>query len=399
MKRIAIVETDARGGLIHFAYHMADALAAEGSDVTLVTGSDYELAAQPHRFSARPILKLWPQFDQSSANPLLRRVRRAWRAFVLLREWSRLTLYLLRSKPDVVIFSIVRFPFLAIFLKVLHASGIDLTQLCHEFEKRDETPGFWHRVEDRLFAATYRQFSSIFFLSQNIRDDFLARHAIPARTCLLPHPPQHALLGSDLPVETVQNRLGLSPKDRIVLFFGLLRPSKGVDDLVQAFSLLGDMHHLKLVICGYPSNNFDTRAIQALAEQLGVTSRTVFAFEYLPNDAVAPLLSLAEVVVFPYRNATASGALALAQGLGRPVVATSVSGLTEAIEHGVTGRLAAPGMPQSLAAEIRAVLEDAAAADGMGLAARRLFDEERSWHVLATRLLACLDKRDPQERR
>jgi len=392
MSKITIVETDAQGGLIHFAYHLADAFAEHNCETTLVTGQDYELADLPHRFHVANILKFWPQFDRTTQLGKLRSmIRRVWRGLVLLREWTRLTVHLLRNKPDIAIFGIMRFPMLVIFLKILRLSGINLTQICHEFEKRDETPGLRHRIEAWMYAATYRQFDHIFFLSQKTREDFLKVYPDQTKTGLLPHPPQSALHSTSVTREELEEDFGIGSEERVVLFFGLLRPSKGVGDLLEAFARLEANNNCRLVICGYPNKYFDTDALRARADELGVQSRVTFRFEYLPIPSVTPLLERADVVVFPYRNATASGALALAQSLGRPVIATAVSGLAEAIEDRKTGLLVGVEDIDAIAKAITEIIDDPEFASSLGSAAMKVFATERSWSVVADEILVKLN--------
>ncbi|PJN95098.1 hypothetical protein CNY89_10510, partial [Amaricoccus sp. HAR-UPW-R2A-40] len=61
--KLVIVETDGRGGLIHFAYQLAEAFAEIGVETTLLTAADYELADLPHRARVAPILRLWPRVE------------------------------------------------------------------------------------------------------------------------------------------------------------------------------------------------------------------------------------------------------------------------------------------------------------------------------------------------
>ena len=142
--KIALVETDARGGLIHFTDQLAEGLAAAGADATILTGSDYELAALPHRSGVAPIPRLWPQFDPPAETGLRRRARaalrsawRGWRAAVMVRERWRLTRAIEAEAPDVVVFGIIRFPFQLFFLRRLRRRGIRLAQICHEFGARE----------------------------------------------------------------------------------------------------------------------------------------------------------------------------------------------------------------------------------------------------------------------
>jgi len=396
--KIAIVETDARGGLIHFSYQLSEALASSGAETVLLTGRDYELAGLPHKTRVLPILKFWPQFEAVGASPLwlrmrkaMRPVRRIWRGFVTLREWSRLTIWLLRNPPDVVFFSVIRFPFQVLFLRILRRAGIPLVDICHEFERREAKGRAKPRLNARLYSAAYRQFSLILFVSETTRKEFLETFGPIVPTHSIPHGPQLLFAQDAMQAVAVQKeRYGLAPTDRIVLFIGGLRPSKGVPELIDAFAQLRDMAGLRLVIAGYPSREFDTEAIEDQVRKLNLSDQVRLRFEYVPNEHIGAVVQMAEVVVFPYRSATASGAVALAQTLRRPIVATAVGGLQEAIEDGVTGRLVPPGDVPALALAIQEILSNPEDAGRMAEAAFESATHDRSWEEIARRIQAIL---------
>ena len=75
--RIYFVETDGAGGLIHFAFEVCQALAAEGNDVSLLTSDDYELDDCQPDFKVVPLLKLWRR--TGNTEPARRRPMRAAR--------------------------------------------------------------------------------------------------------------------------------------------------------------------------------------------------------------------------------------------------------------------------------------------------------------------------------
>lgn len=95
----------------------------------------------------------------------------------------------------------------------------------------------------------------------------------------------------------------------------------------------------------------------------------------------------ADVVVFPYRNASASGALSAAQTFGRPVVVTAEGGLAESVEDSETGLIVPARSPSVLAAAITKLLNDPEWAESLGQRGRRVALEERSWEVVARRVL------------
>ena len=89
---------------------------------------------------------------------------------------------------------------------------------------------------------------------------------------------------------------------------------------------------------------------------------------YVPVDGVAPLLDSARVVVTPYIRATQSRVAHLAYTFGRPVVATTVGDLPEAVQDGVTGFLVEPGNSEQLACAMCKLLADPQLAARLGAA-------------------------------
>jgi glycosyltransferase involved in cell wall biosynthesis len=191
--------------------------------------------------------------------------------------------------------------------------------------------------------------------------------------------------------DTLRSAYGVQPGERVVLFFGLLRPSKGVSDLVDAFALLPDRQGLRLVVAGYPTKTFNVDALHAQIDRLGIAPQVSLYLGYVPNADVGPLLELGDVVVFPYRNATASGAVSAAQSLARPVVASAVGGLPEAIQDGVSGYLAKPEDPPALAAAIWKTLQDPARAAAMARTGQQDMLKNRSWPSFARGMIRAFE--------
>ncbi|TFW00233.1 glycosyltransferase [Leifsonia flava] len=100
-----------------------------------------------------------------------------------------------------------------------------------------------------------------------------------------------------------------------LLFFGLIRPYKGVDDLVTAFQGLDDPD-TALRIVGRA-----TPELQAEIEAAAVGDRRIdAAFEYVDDERLAEEVGEAELVVLPYREMHNSGVAILALSLGRPIL-------------------------------------------------------------------------------
>lgn len=391
--RIVVVEPSGTGGLVHFAYQLCGAIAAQGADVTLITSSHYELSACPHYHRVLQTMKLWPIVEQgeigrpaSAARRLWRGTRRGLRGLILMREWLRLTVFLARARPDIVQVGGVTVPAIWPFLAALRLRGIAVSQICHEYKERDEK-GRPDRLTRFLMARTYAQMNAVFFLSRSVRDTLARSIDLPVdRTHLVPHGNQEIFSRLGMTAD-LAGRYGIRPDDFVVLLFGIIRPSKGAEDLLKAFAQLDPAPQVKLLIVGRPTKFADMGAFKQSISALAGDRHVILDARYVPIEEVRPLVELASVVVLPYRNATQSGVLHLAYTFGKPVIATRTGGLPEYIVPGRTGLLVEPGRPDQLADALRACIADPEAVRRMGEEARRLSQTEHAWSNVAAKIL------------
>ncbi len=401
--RIAVVEPRGAGGMIHYAYRLCAAMAAQGADVTLITSTDYELAGEPHDFAVEAILRptsrpAGPASPRAGAlGVALRKARRLARlaaSFVRVNaEWVRLSRHLLATRPDVVQFGSIEHAIEAPYLWHLRRRGLELADVVHEPEIRTNRGIRW-AVDIRLYRAVYRVFDHL----------FLHGAANVARfTELYPGVPQarvHSIeMGSLVVLEPgaesdvdLRARHGFAPDAPVVVFFGTLLPSKGIEDLIAAFvTVHARRPDARLLIAGHPSRRMEDGGLERLAGGLGIGDAVTVNAQYVPNDELGALMGMARVVVLPYRSATQSGALQVAYAYGRPVVATRVGALPEVVEEGRSGYVVAPEKPAELAEAILRLVDDPESAERMGGHARHLSQTKHSWSSIAAGILAVYE--------
>lgn len=401
--RLVLVEPNGSGGLIHYSYQLCTALADEGADVTLITGKDYELAHLPHNFRVNNMLDLWSLFDpqviqnleatawQRRWHKLRWTVRRGQRAIRLIMAWVNLTNYLSKLDPDIVQFSKINFPFEAIFLAQMRRNGLTLTQICHEFELREQEGPFSSLILS-AYADIYKNFSAMFFHANENCQKFLSLFPFVQRerTHIIPHGNSGWLLDhfpQQFDLNILREHYGILPGQPVILFFGLLSPSKGIEDLVEAFALVRRSCDAKLLIAGYPTKHIDMDKLKEQIASLHLTEFVILDPRYVPLEEVSALMGLATVVVYPYRSSTQSGALQVAYTFGRPVIATEVGGLPEAVEQGRSGFLVPANSPADLAESILKLVTNPELARVMGEYARHLSGTRFSWKTVAKQII------------
>ena len=146
-------------------------------------------------------------------------------------------------------------------------------------------------------------------------------------------------------------RLGVAPDRLALLSFGLIRPYKGIDVLVEAMARMPESSPFVLLLAGEPWGTLDEVTRHRL-DVLVAAGRAVTRLEWVPEEEVATWLAAADAMVLPYRAATGSAGGAQALGHGLPIVASAVGGLGEIVEDGRNGLLVPPGDAAALAAAL-----------------------------------------------
>jgi glycosyltransferase involved in cell wall biosynthesis len=136
----------------------------------------------------------------------------------------------------------------------------------------------------------------------------------------------------------------------VFLFLGLLRPYKGLEELLPAFRSLPDPNAV-LLIAGRPRpSDYAAR----LAAQAGDDPRVRWHPHFVPDDQVQLWMNAADAVVLPYRQITTSGAAMLAWSFGKPVIAPALPAFVEPVAAApFLGLLYDPAEPDALAEALR----------------------------------------------
>ena len=156
--------------------------------------------------------------------------------------------------------------------------------------------------------------------------------------------------------EAARTRLGLARETVAVLCFGLIRPYKGVDVLLEAIARLPVGPRIVLLLAGEPWGELAERLRRRVA-QADLLGRVVARLEWVPEADVPAWFAAADAAVLPYRSATGSAVAAQALGWGLPLVGSAVGGIAEVVEEGINGLLVPPEDPGALAAALTRIAD------------------------------------------
>jgi glycosyltransferase involved in cell wall biosynthesis len=211
-----------------------------------------------------------------------------------------------------------------------------------------------HRPGDAAFTRfAFNQVDFFIVQSETVERD-LVKFKPGARYRKVPHP-VYNLFGEPVDRLQARNTLGIQRK-HLLLFFGYVRPYKGLNVLLQAMAQLTTKLDVELLVVGefYESEG----AYRDQIRELGLHGNVTLHPEYVSNRDVRTYFSAADVVVLPYLSATQSGIAQIAYNFNKPVIATDVGGLGEVVLNGKTGFLVPPDNATALADAIQRFFAD-----------------------------------------
>jgi glycosyltransferase involved in cell wall biosynthesis len=387
--RIAVIEIAPFGGLLHYAVQLGDALAERGGDVDLIVAAENELVGRTGPARRLSVLPPWltrPRGDEGRAAIARRRAGALlWR----VATWRRIIATVRRGGYDAVILNgslDLSLSALGAAVLIRFSGGAHVTHVCHNVRPFNRWSGDDLFASSKLLLALLRRvypaFALVFVHGPRSREAF--EQLWPgARLAEIPHGDESVFADAAPPAAD-------EPR---VLFFGDWRRVKGLPVLMEAFDLLVQRRpDAKLTIAGSPSpEEGGDKAVLGWAR--GRDAVDVVA-GYVPLEDVPELFRHARVVAAPYLVGFQSGVVHLAMTMGRAVVATDVGDLPEAVEHGVTGTIVAPGDPEALAAALDALLGDPERARAFGEAGRARMLGASSWSAVAARVEDALGRTD-----
>lgn len=230
-------------------------------------------------------------------------------------------------------------------------------------------------VQGRGYRALLDRFDALIVHGEVTRDTLLRQGVAAARIHVTPHPPMRLAQASAADLAAVP--VAVRPR---LLFFGTIRPYKGVDLLIEAcLKLWRDGHDFELVLAGKPFMDIAPLVEAVRAEGFGDRLRTDFGF--LTEGRLDAHMARADMIVFPYRKIDSSGAFLSALHHGKAMV-TSDAGMFGPLPNGVAARAEA-GNAASLADALLPLIESAAIRQSYGAAARAYGEAMGSWKDMA----------------
>lgn len=204
------------------------------------------------------------------------------------------------------------------------------------------------RIGDKVFTKyAFRKVDSCIVQSDAVERDL--KNVFPRMPYKnIPHP-VYEIFGEPIEKSTARKKLNLN-EAKIILFFGYIRPYKGLKVLFEAMNILKNKINIKLLVLGEFYEN--ELPYKELISNYKLEDQILLKSEYIPNSEVGSYFSATDCVVLPYLNATQSGIAQIAYYFNKPIIATNVGGLAEVVKNEYSGLVVEPNNPIKLSEAI-----------------------------------------------
>jgi D-inositol-3-phosphate glycosyltransferase len=193
----------------------------------------------------------------------------------------------------------------------------------------------------------YRLADHIFVHTEKMKSELIESFGTPeAKVTIVPFGINNAVPQTSLTASDAKRRLGIQSHEKTVLFFGRMRPYKGLENLLAAYEQLATRHSdYRLIVAGEPKRGSEGyfREIQRTISRIDKGNRIICKLQFIPDVEMELYLKAADLLVLPYKEIFQSGVMFLSFSFGLPVVAADVGSFREEIIEGVTGFLCDPG--------------------------------------------------------
>jgi glycosyltransferase involved in cell wall biosynthesis len=286
----------------------------------------------------------------------------------------------------------------ALLARILKYAGLPLVYTAHDpnhdyVARMSESRRSLHR---RSLEALYRRSRAIICLSKTAYCHLTSIKGVkPERVVEIPHANYLSMRdGVDISKRAARARLGISRDEKVVLLFGYLKETKGLDHLLDAFTVVREREpRARLLIAGMPRPGVNIAEIQQEIAKPRLQGAVMLHPSYVPEERLPLYFLAADIVVLPYLRLYQSGVLHVAYAFGRPVVASAVGSLVEDVRDRCSGLLVPPGDSQALAQALCSLLHDDSARRRMGSYARKMANEAQySWRRTAEDTLAVYER-------
>ncbi|MBK9541319.1 MAG: glycosyltransferase family 4 protein [Bacteroidetes bacterium] len=292
---------------------------------------------------------------QSSSEPFFkfRKKQTIFSLYKLMQEYRRSIAACKNSGIQFIILHGFHFNFLDAWLvRKISESGFKIILIVHDVESFVFSPN-----KSRLKRICEKYVHKLVVHNEYTRTELLSLLDVKTHSQIqiIPHGNFLSLATEKLQKAEAREILGLEQEKKIVLFFGLIKPSKGLDVLLRAVPQIDP--NTEFVIAGrLRKHSFNV--YNEIIRKEYIHGRIHYYLHHISNEQRNLFFSAADVIVLPYKKIYQSGVLLMAMSYGLPAVVSNLPAMKEVVQHNENGLLFQSDDADDLSSQVNRILRD-----------------------------------------
>ena len=265
-------------------------------------------------------------------------------------SWFKTCQKILQNKPNLIIFThwnpFVSFSLAFIARILIKKIGTDkIISICHNIKPHER-----NGIDNALIKFYLKPFKKFMFMSSFVQNELnLYKNKFKSVVRFLPIDKNYISIYEK---NDIRKDMGFEKAKNIVLFFGLIRPYKGLDNLLKAIkAFLLENKNNKLIVAGEAYE--DINIYKQIIKEDNLNKQIVWLNKFIDDKKIEELMIASDLLVLPYNTASQSGVLSQAWQYNLPSIVTNVGGLSEYVDKNKSGYIVNPGDSLELSNKIK----------------------------------------------
>ncbi|REJ83065.1 MAG: glycosyltransferase family 1 protein [Bacteroidetes bacterium] len=265
-------------------------------------------------------------------------------------------------------------------ISYLKKSGLKILLIVHDCES------FVHKSSlENLKTICSELANKLIVHNKYTRDELirLCGEFLPDKLHVIPHGNfiQLSKVSENIQKSEAIKKLGLDPVKKHLLFFGMIKRNKGLDNLLEAMAHV--RNDLVLIIAG-PLRETSFDPYMSIILRNGLKKKVKLMIQYIPEEERELLFRASDMILLPYRKIYQSGVLLMAMSYGLPCIVSLAPAFSEIIEDGRSGIISDPENQEAFAEKINKSVDDPILLHSLSRYALEKMKDDHNWDHIAS---------------
>ncbi|WP_428653902.1 glycosyltransferase family 4 protein [Runella sp.] len=214
--------------------------------------------------------------------------------------------------------------------EIVWAKSIKRVRIVHTLHNLQNHAGIWLKLERRVYGFFLRRCNHIRVYSETTKQEAVLWFGLkPEVISVIQDLPYHLYYPNEITKPASREILGIDPDDFVFLFFGEIKPYKGLHQLLKAYSVMQTTNTC-LVIAG---KSYDADYWDSLQKE-GENKPTIhWHHRFIEDQEVQYFFNAADVAVLPFVRIDHSGSVDLAMSFGKPIITLRTDSTAQLLSH------------------------------------------------------------------